>query len=73
MRFLLIVRAKFHLGCYCRSYGLNQIVWGHVGEIGKNGYTPKICRALVPRRTKYGSHCDYVHIEREKKRKKEKQ
>jgi hypothetical protein len=23
MRFLLIIRTKFHLGCYCHSYGLN--------------------------------------------------
>ncbi len=30
MRFLHIIRKKFHLGCYCRSYGLNQIVRGDV-------------------------------------------
>jgi hypothetical protein len=35
MRFRLIVRTKFHLGCYCRSYGLNQIVCGHVWKVGK--------------------------------------
>jgi hypothetical protein len=26
MMFLLIIRIKFQLGCYCHSYGLNQIV-----------------------------------------------
>ncbi len=58
MRFLLIVRAKFHLGSYCRSYGLNQIVQSHVWKIGKKWKSPKICRGLVPRRAKYGSHCE---------------
>jgi hypothetical protein len=57
MRFLLIIRTKFHLGSYCRSYGLNQIIQGHVQKIGKNWRNPKICRGLVPRRAKYGSHC----------------
>jgi hypothetical protein len=56
MRFLLIIRIKFHLGSYCRSYGLNQIVQGHVQKVGKNWQSPKMCRGLVPRRAKYGSH-----------------
>jgi hypothetical protein len=56
MRFLLIIRTKFHLGSYCRSYGLNQIVQGHVWKIRKNWQSPNICRGLVPRRAKYGSH-----------------
>ncbi len=37
MRFLLIIRTKFHLGCYCRSYGLNQIVWTMLGRSEKTG------------------------------------
>jgi hypothetical protein len=36
MRFLLIIRTMFHFGSYCRSYGLNQIVQGHVRKVGKN-------------------------------------
>jgi hypothetical protein len=35
---------------------LDPIVSGHVWKIGKNGQSPKICRALVPGRTKCGSH-----------------
>jgi hypothetical protein len=41
---------------YCRSYGLNQIVWGHVWKVGKNWQSPKICRTLIPGRSKYGRH-----------------
>jgi hypothetical protein len=28
--FLLLVETKFHLGCCCRSHGLNQMVVSHV-------------------------------------------
>jgi hypothetical protein len=67
MRFLLIIRTKFHLGSYCRSYGLNQIVQGHVRKIRKNWQSPKICRGLVSRRAKYGSHYETGAHKEEKK------
>jgi hypothetical protein len=37
-RFLLVIRTKFHLGCYCRSYGLNQIqrFVGHLSQEEQN-------------------------------------
>jgi hypothetical protein len=56
VRFLLIVGTKLNLSSCCCSDRVGQFVTRHFGRVRKCRYNPKISRALVPRRVKYGIH-----------------
>ncbi len=46
---------KVSLGMLLPQLQVEPNVWGHAWKVRKNWQSPKICRALLPGRTKYGS------------------